>query len=180
MSRYQELINLCHAIRPRRVLEIGTWNGQRATELCAKGATYVGFDLFEEANDETDQEEKNVKPHHTKEEVSELLTSKGVEHELIQGNTRETLPAYEGEPFDFVFIDGGHSIETIRSDWAEVQRMLDSDGAVVVFDDYYEEMEDTHLWGCNSLVDEMENVAFSQSADPVIPEGKVRIAAIFV
>ena len=53
MNRYEPLTLLCWGIRPDKILEIGTWNGDRAKQLCEAGASYVGFDLFEEANEET-------------------------------------------------------------------------------------------------------------------------------
>jgi hypothetical protein len=64
---------------------------------------------------------------------------------LIKGNTRDTL---HGEKIaaDFVFIDGGHSVETIRGDYNAVKG-----SKVVVFDDYYTGIN-TEKFGCNSIV----------------------------
>lgn len=178
MNRYQELIHLCWAINPKRVLEIGTWNGDRAIQLCARGAEYVGFDLFEDATDETDYEEMNVKAHHNRKDVEEKLDKADVKHILIKGNTKETLARYNGrrEPFEFVFIDGGHSVETIRSDWENVKR-LTTKGSVVVFDDYYEGPIDTTKYGCNEVVKDL-NHFLSQSADPVKGGGATRLAVV--
>ena len=150
-NRYEELLSTVAKEKPKRILEIGTWNGNRAIEMCQFGADYVGFDLFDEATDETDAEEMNVKKHHTLHDVKANIISAGVNAELIQGNTRETLPDYEGEPFDFAFIDGGHSIETIKSDWENVKRLMNP-GGLVVFDDYYEGPIDTDTFGANQIV----------------------------
>ena len=119
-NRYEELLAEINRSKPARILEIGVWNGKRAIEMCQWGAEYVGFDLFEEATAETDELEKNVKSHNTVEAVAERLAAAGVKAELIRGNSRETLPAYQGDKFDLAFIDGGHSVETIRSDWEAV------------------------------------------------------------
>ena len=51
---------------------------------------------------------------------------------------------------DFVFIDGGHSVETITSDWLWVSRIINP-GAVVVFDDYYK--PEREGFGCNRIVE---------------------------
>lgn len=173
-NRYEQLVRLCWGALSERVLEIGTWNGERAKQLCARGAEYVGFDLFEYATDETDEVELNVKPHCNVADVKANLREAGVESNLIKGNTRETLPRYNGRPFDFVFIDGGHSEETIASDWKEVQRLI-KPGTIVCFDDYYEPPKEG--LGCNKIVDEMEDKMFS-SKDPVVQGGTVQFVAV--
>lgn len=186
MSRYDELLKLCWGIMPDRIIEIGTWNGDRAIQMCQCGASYVGFDLFEEATGETDEEEKNVKAHFTLAEVQKKLSDAGVRQSLIRGNTRGTLPGYmdsplwpaEG-PFDFAFIDGGHSLETIQSDWEHVKQMM-APGGVVVFDDYYEDFEETDKWGCNQLVQSLPTYMLLDSIDPVQGGGGVRLAVVAV
>jgi hypothetical protein len=57
---------------------------------------------------------------------------------------------------DLAFIDGGHSVATIDSDYRNLQ-----DCRAVVFDDYYLPLPDgrihidTKLYGCNKVVDEI-------------------------
>lgn len=180
MKRYKELIELVNTHRPNSVLEVGTWDGMRAIELCQWGASYTGFDLFEEADKETDYLEKNVKPHKSKKSVESRLKSAGLQFELIKGNTNKTLPNFKGGlgPYDFAFIDGGHSVDTIASDWKYVKDLM-SPGSVVVFDDYYEDMKETDLknWGCNSIVNNMEHY-LSEAADKVSGGGLVRLAIV--
>jgi precorrin-6B methylase 2 len=48
---------------------------------------------------------------------------------LIRGNTKQTLT--EPKVFDFVYIDGGHSYDTVIHDYSMVK-----DSTVIVFDDY--------------------------------------------
>jgi len=181
-NRYEELLHMVAKERPERILEIGTWNGNRAIEMCQFGAEYVGFDLFEEATDETDAEEMNVKAHHNVGDVREKLIEAGVVANLIPGNTNETLPAYRensgGCPFDFAFIDGGHSIETIQSDWNTVRHLM-KPGGLVVFDDYYEGPIDTDKFGANKVVEMLPHELGSR-ADPVVGGGKTRLAMVRV
>ena len=74
-------------------------------------------------------------------------------HKLIMGNTRKTLPKFKPErPIDFVFIDGGHSVETIQSDWENVEKLM-HENTVVIFDDYY---DDTEKVGCKTIVDSLD------------------------
>lgn len=174
--RYEQLLRAVREKQPKSILEIGTWNGQRAVEmlnLC--GATYYGFDLFEEATQETDAEEMNVKAHHQMERVLDRLT--GFDAHLFKGNTRETLASFN-EPVDFVWLDGGHSIETIRSDWENVKRCL-TPGAWVFFDDYYTGPEiDTSKYGCNEIVKTLKHEVLP-GADPVRGGGFVHMVRVF-
>lgn len=173
--RYLQLLKAVRELQPRSILEIGTWNGDRAVQMLtlAPGAKYYGFDLFEDANPQTDEEEKNVKPHYYVEAVRKRLSD--FRATLYKGNTRETLRDFN-EPIDFAWIDGGHSIETIRSDWENVQRVL-RPGAAVFFDDYYTEI-DTSLYGCNQLVETMPHVVLP-AKDPVIPSGFVQMVRVY-
>jgi len=59
-------------------------------------------------------------------------------HDLVPGDSRETLPAYArehpGKRFDLVFIDGGHDYEVAQSDLFNF-RALSHDKTVVIMDD---------------------------------------------
>lgn len=96
---------------------------------------------------------------------------------LVKGNTRETLATFN-EPVDFVWLDGGHSVETVRSDWENVKRCLMPE-AVVLLDDYYTGPQiDTTKFGCNELVKCLRHTVLSM-ADPVKGGGWVQIAQVF-
>jgi predicted O-methyltransferase YrrM len=154
--RYLQLLDAVREKQPRAILEVGTWNGGRAQDMLrlAPDAVYYGFDLFEDATRETDYEEMNVKPHHYLSAVEDRLT--GYDVHLFKGNTRETLAAFN-EKVDFVWLDGGHSVETIRSDWENIKRCL-TDDAWVFFDDYYTGPEiDTKRFGCNEIIRGMKH-----------------------
>lgn len=151
MSRYRQLLELVRDIKPKHVIEIGTWNGKRAIEMMAvSNCYYTGFDLFEEATQETDLKEFNVKPHHGLVDVGKSIEMAGFNKFcLIRGDTKEQLPKYfnnGAETFDFAFIDGGHSAETIESDFRWISDNID-DGGTIILDDWYDpELEGL---GCN-------------------------------
>ena len=174
--RYDRLLEAVRALQPRAILEVGTWNGHRAVQMLSlsPGATYYGFDLFEDGDEKTDEEEKNVKPHHALSVVQKRL--EGFKAHLYKGNTRETLKAFN-EPIDFAWIDGGHSVETIRSDWENVRRVLQP-GAAVFFDDYYTGGIDTELYGCNKVVEDWPH-AVIPDRDPVVPSGWVQMVRVY-
>ena len=173
--RYDQLLKAVVQKRPKAILEIGTWNGGRAKQmltLCPT-AKYYGFDLFETATEETDRLEFNVKAHNTIESVAELLS--GFNAALFKGNTRETLADFN-EPVDFVWLDGGHSIETIQSDWDNVRRVLTPD-AWVFFDDYYTGI-DTETMGCNKIVQNLKHEVLPL-ADKVRGGGWVQMVRVY-
>ena len=183
MSRYNQLLNIVAEVQPKTILEIGTWNGMRACEMALtalhfnESVHYYGFDLFEDANETTDREEFNVKAHNTHDAVSARLAMvqrkmPGFTFTLIKGNTRETM-AIGTFCADLVFIDGGHSVDTIKSDYEAVKT-----SPVIVFDDYYQGGPDTSLYGANQAVDAIEGVEVLPSTDPVAGGGTVSIAVL--
>lgn len=168
-GRYKQIVELIAKVKPKTILEIGTWNGYRAMEMAREAlkhnerVTYYGYDLFEMATPDTDSEEMNVKPHYTKDNVARFLeefkrANPGFDYVLTAGNTRETLPKIA---VDFAFIDGGHSVETIQSDFNQVKG-----SKVILFDDYYEGGIDIEKYGCNKVVEKINHTVLPV-ADPV-------------
>jgi predicted O-methyltransferase YrrM len=153
--RYDFIHDAVKLKQPKAIAEIGTWNGRRALAMLNQCPTakYYGFDLFEDATPETDRVEFNVKRHNRMTDVFEYLT--GFDVMLYKGNTRETLKTFN-QPVDFVWLDGGHSIETIQSDWDNIKRCLTPD-AWVFFDDYFTGGIDTERIGCNKIVETMRH-----------------------
>jgi predicted O-methyltransferase YrrM len=176
-QRYQQLLDAVWDRKPESILEIGTWNGQRAFEMLSlvPNAEYYGFDLFEEATADTDAEEMNVKQHYSLEDVKRKLN--GFNVYLFQGNTRDTLKDFS-MPVDLIWMDGGHSIETIESDWRNIQRCIHKD-TIVLLDDYYTGAIDTTKFGCNQLVETLNHEVLPIS-DRVVPHGRVQMVRVYV
>jgi predicted O-methyltransferase YrrM len=176
-NRYEQLHAAVREKQPKAILEVGTWNGERAIQLLnlCPTAKYYGFDLFETATDETDRLEFNVKKHHFKADILQRLD--GFDVELFTGNTRDTLKTFD-KPVDFVWLDGGHSIETIRSDWENIKRVLAPD-AWVFFDDYFEGGGiDTSTIGCNALIAELKHEILPIK-DWVVGGGTTQMVRVF-
>jgi predicted O-methyltransferase YrrM len=181
MSRYDSLLDLIKEHKPRSIVEVGTWNGTNAIRMLQmarqfhENPQYIGYDLFEDATEYTDQYEFNVKPHYHQLEVEAHIKKHcpWAEVALIKGNTRQTLTHVEA---DFAFIDGGHSIETIRHDYEALK-----DSKVVVLDDFYAAKDgvapDTSKVGCNLLVETLPH-RIIPSSDPVAGGGLVYLAVI--
>ena len=171
--RFQQIYDWIEMHKPHTILEIGTWNGLNAARMLKAGAQkYIGFDLWEDGDTTLDELENNAKKRVSLDQVEETL--KGLDVELIKGNTRETLKAYvKGKkPFvDMVLIDGGHSKGTIKSDLLNVIPLVRSTG-VIFLDDYYFGCELPNV-GAQTVLGEC-NFAYT-----VLPKGdKTRDGAI--
>jgi hypothetical protein len=161
-SRYQCLLELFAQEAPGRMIEIGVWKGDRSVQFLQQGrnlAEYVGFDLFEELTEDVAQSEKMglcraTQYDQVKERILQSRAHETPSVEIIKGYTEKTLPEFarrRGPEFDFIFIDGGHSLQTVRNDWEYSMRLLAPNG-VIVFDDYL--MNDTSR-GAKPMVDEL-------------------------
>ncbi len=77
--RYKQLADMIRFYKPAVILETGTWNGGRAVEMALAAfehtdrVHYIGFDLFEEATEESDEYEMNSKAHNTLSAVQKRL-----------------------------------------------------------------------------------------------------------
>lgn len=165
MKRYKQILDVIDQVRPSFIVEVGTWNGARAVEMSERAlrysdsVRYVGFDIFQDADDETNKRELNVKKSFHVKEIESLLyrfqSKKGVHRfsfELVQGDTRETMRDWYGTKADLVWLDGGHSVETIRNDYEALKG-----SKVILFDDYYTPDQngacpDVSRYGCNRIV----------------------------
>ena len=159
--RYKQLIEQAAILQPRVIIEIGTWNGERAVQLlrAAPRASYIGFDLFDTADEDSDKREFNVKSHYTMRAVYQhiLQAHPRCHIKLIKGDTNVTFTHYniisgKGSA-DLIFIDGGHSVKTIAKDWENTLSAI-RPGGIIILDDYYEAMspETLEKIGCNKLV----------------------------
>jgi predicted O-methyltransferase YrrM len=168
-NRYERLIQIAKQTRPKTILEIGVWRGERARQLISAAlethhpsqVTYLGFDLFDAMPAdmvlvEASRRSKNP----TIKEVWDSLgpfQDLGVRVQLVAGNTKETLKHHLVQNIDFAFIDGGHSYETVKNDWCNVERHMTSE-SVVIFDDYVnDEAVEREGFGVNRLISEIDS-----------------------
>lgn len=185
-QRYAQIIEIIDQVKPRTIIEIGVWNGKRACWMAEAALRhnaavhYDGFDLFELATDETNRAELNAKRPNSLAHVTARLedfkgSHPGFTFALHRGNTREILTPRTA---DFVYIDGGHSVETIRHDYAMTEA-----SPVVLFDDYYlpdakGRCADLDRFGANRIVDEIAGARILPSQDPLMGGGIVALALV--
>ena len=193
-KRYKLLAHIIRQYQPARVVETGTWVGQRAIEMALASFEnrddfhYIGYDLFEDNNEEINAKELNVKKTVNVADIKKHLTvfqkkmkkdkNKTFTFELIKGNTNETLGDI-GPQADLAYIDGGHSIGTVRNDYNKLKHI-----PVLVFDDFFSEDErglcpSEDFMEVNKIIEETKNRKYVlPSNDPVRDGGKTHLAVM--
>ena len=162
--RYKNLNQAIDQLKPKNIMEIGVWNGNRSLQMITTAQkyhspeeiNYYGFDLFEDLTLEKFKEEVSKMPL-AKQEVENKLKVTKSKINLFQGDTLKTLPENISQlpKMDFVFLDGGHSLKTIANDWHYVQQLM-HDQTVVIFDDYWNR-EDA---GAKPIIDNIDPSKF--------------------
>ena len=153
--------------KPKNFLEIGVFCGVTARNTCdllkkinGNNFTYTGIDLFGgDKNTYTDEIEpkfllnqkfsnplKNIYYNlilrenlNSIESVQELLRKHSTSVKLIAGDTNNVLKEIDLKNIDFVFLDGGHSYQTVTNDLEILYKNLKDNKVVVLCDDYGEE-----------------------------------------
>ena len=156
-------LSLIEEYKPKNVLEIGVFCGVTSRNICELLKTnfgsdfrYYGLDLFGSSKtssvDEIEpkflENQKFSNPLKTiyynfikkenlnsKISVQNFLKKFSQNIELIKGDTRVTLEKVPLSEIDFVFLDGGHSYDTVLSD---LQKLYDSmkNNSKIVCDDF--------------------------------------------
>lgn len=188
-KRYSNLLKIILETKSRTILEIGVYKGLRSLEMikAAKSfnneVVFYGFDMFEMFFEKKKilQTELSKKPKSLI--VIKNLLKKHADVKLIKGNTLDTLPKFsKKKKFDFIFIDGGHSIKTIENDWSQTKKLMHKN-TTVIFDDYY--VGDVKLvkkFGCNKIVKNLKKDYLIELLEPkdYIPHLKVHVQLVRV
>lgn len=170
-KRYRYLFQTIKETQPTTLMEIGVWNGERAKEMisCAsryhdvKNIKYFGFDLFELITPDKFKKEISKQPPGYQ-EVLDKLNLTGANIRLYQGDTAVVLPKFvkESHKIDFIFIDGGHSIETVKNDWSFSKELM-HENSVVIFDDYWNRVDS----GAKPIVDSIDREIYEVEILPI-------------
>lgn len=158
----QPILDLIYEHKPRSFCEIGCHEGLTARWLCHKileyypRLSYTGYDAFEEV----DKVEHNGKSIPAEQKIYNKLDwlkrrYKFFTYEIIKGLTQHTL--VQPRRFGIVYIDGGHSYQTVTHDYQMVK-----ESKIIIFDDY-------NLTGVKQAVDEIDK---GYQLDFITPRGK--------
>lgn len=129
--------------KPKKILEVGARNGTLAKRMLKKcreegfSTSYTGIDLFSDLMDEElFQLEVSQWPSSLEELQTDLVKSfPEFKIRLIKGFSKNVLEKLKNERFDLIIIDGGHSYDTVLSDWNQCSELLNESGSII-FDDY--------------------------------------------
>ena len=158
-SRYKYLFKLILNQKPKTILEIGVYKGKRSIEMMDlaqcfnKQIIFYGFDLFEKITKKKIKDELSKNPL-SKDEIFTKLKNlfPKAKINLIKGDTIKTLKNLDiKNKIDFIFIDGGHSLNTIKKDWQNVKKLIHRN-SLVVFDDYYDDEHISKKFGSKNII----------------------------
>ena len=144
--------------KSKNFLEIGVFHGVTARNVCellhsihGNDFKYVGLDLFGESIENADEVIPNTNfnnplkklyfqyilrqnPYSIK-AVAFLLKKFEKNIHLIKGNSNYLLKKMDMSKIDYVFLDGGHAYETVKSDLESCIPVIENHGTVLC-DDY--------------------------------------------
>ena len=169
------LLDLIFKYKPKNFLEIGVLEGVTSRNVCEllyqihkddfkfTGVDLFGIDLLNSNTKEfTPISNKISNPlkwfffkfilriePHSKEGVDFLLKKFGNSINILKGNSNQVLNQINLKKIDFVFLDGGHSYETVKKDLQILTSSLDKN-SVIVCDDY-----NLSHYGVKDAVDEI-------------------------
>ena len=170
-------LNIVNQHKPNNFLEVGVFCGVTARNVCELLETlhkdnfkYIGIDLFGGKISEKEnipnylKKQKFSNPFkslyynfilnenlNSIESVRKFLKKFSKKVELIQGNSNSVLKNLDLENIDFIFLDGGHSFETVYEDLNLIFRKISKNNApIIVCDDY---LDASYITGVKKAVD---------------------------
>lgn len=139
-NRYRHLLQYLNQTHCQRILEIGVWRGGTARLMIRRSKNrqveYHGMDVFEESTADLVDKETSLIAEPMR-QVLHKLSKVSQNVFLHKGYSKDVfLELYElGLKFDCIWIDGGHSYETVKSDFENYSQLLQK-GGVIFIDDY--------------------------------------------
>ena len=160
---------------PKNFLEIGVFQGVTSRNICERlsfinqnNFKYYGVDIFEDNNNILDEKEMTTKSNkisnpikhflynilfkenlNSEKSVRKLLKKFNKNVILYKGLSEKILPKIKMSEIDFVFLDGGHSYETVKKDLSLILSTIKKN-KIIICDDY-----DQKDYGVKKAVDEL-------------------------
>ena len=175
-------LNIVNEHKPKAFLEVGVFCGVTAKNVCEllkevhkNDFKYTGIDLFGEKSSQDEiapnylNKQKFSNPLknlfynfllrenlNSYESVKKFLKKFSENVTLIQGNSNVILRNLDLKDIDFVFLDGGHSFETVFEDLNLIYKKISSNrGAVILCDDYE---DSSYITGVKKAVDKFVEI----------------------
>jgi predicted O-methyltransferase YrrM len=169
LDRKNYILKYIRKNKPKTILEIGVFNGAfsrrmllNATNRTNGIVSYTGVDLFEDLSSEIYKKEISLWALKQDLVYKDLAKIKNTKINLLKGYSRDVLPLLEGKmKFDLILIDGGHSYETVKTDFYFARNLISSNGAIF-FDDYVNKQGVINDgYGINKVVDDINRADYS-------------------
>ena len=171
------LLDQIKTYKPKNFLEVGVFQGVTSRNICEKlniindgNFLFHGIDLFEDTNKTLDNKEMTIKHNklsnpfkhlifninlkkdlHSIESIYKFLDKFKDSIHLYKGFSDTELPKVGLSEIDMIFLDGGHSYDTVSSDLSLILKEIKK-GKVIICDDY-----DQKTYGVKKAVDELKN-----------------------
>ena len=171
------LLDQIEIYKPKNFIEVGVFQGVTSRNVCEKlyeinkeKFLFHGIDIFEDTNINIDNKEMTIKHNKIsnpfKHLIFNIILKKNLfsidsiysflkkfknNVELYKGFSETELPKIDMSKIDMVFLDGGHSYETVRSDLSLILKGIKKN-KIIICDDY-----DQVDYGVKKAVDELLN-----------------------
>ena len=170
------LLDQIELYKPKNFLEVGVFQGVTSRNVCEKlniindsNFLFYGIDLFEDTNSNIDNKEMTVKHKKLSNPFKHLLFNIILKKDLFSiDSIYEFLEIFKDKVFlfkgfsdtellkidlsiiDMIFLDGGHSYETVSKDLSLILKRMKK-GKIIICDDY-----DQINYGVKKAVDELK------------------------
>ncbi len=169
------LLNQIELYKPKNFLEVGVFQGVTSRNICEKlnvihggHFSFYGIDIFEDSSSSVDNKEMTVKHNKISNPFKHLLFNIILKKDLFSINSiykflnkfKDKVFLYKGfsntellkidlSSIDMIFLDGGHSYETVSNDLSIILKKIKK-GKIIICDDY-----DQITYGVKKAVDEL-------------------------
>ena len=171
------LLDQINTYKPQNFVEVGVFQGVTSRNVCEKlyeihkdDFMFHGIDIFEDTNDKIDDHEMTKKHNRLSnpfkhllfnivlkknffsiESIKKFLKKFKNNVKLYKGFSDTELLKIDMVNIDMIFLDGGHSYETVKSDISIILKNIKK-GKIIICDDY-----DQVTYGVKKAVDEFKD-----------------------
>tara|TARA_B110000444_G_scaffold228667_1_gene234610 strand:+ start:73 stop:702 length:630 start_codon:yes stop_codon:yes gene_type:complete len=174
------LLDQIKTYKPKNFLEVGVFQGVTSRNVCEKlyeinreNFSFHGIDIFEDTNSNIDNKEMTTKHNKLSNPLKHLLFNIILKKDLFsidsiykflnkfednvhlyKGFSDTELPKVDMTKIDMVFLDGGHSYDTVKNDLSLIIKRIKK-GKIIICDDYNQVS-----YGVKKAVDELINQVY--------------------
>ena len=171
------LLEQIEIYKPQNFLEVGVFQGVTSRNVCEKlyeinkdNFLFHGVDIFEDTNTKVDNLEMTTKHNRISNPLKHLIFNTILKKNLFSINSiylflnkfKDNIYLYKGfsdtellkidmSKIDMVFLDGGHSYETVKNDLSKILKGIKKN-KIIICDDYNQVN-----YGVKKAVDEILN-----------------------